>query len=495
MKKYKIQFNGFKKPFEINLPILSLKPRKTNLILNIIDYLFLSLVPLFLVLLPLVTLLNNGVSLELNLLNYLILSTSIFLIIFITRLVLLGFKVLMDPPTFVNLLFFALLTTTASVVVTSPSPLNTFGSGNFRALAGLTIMVLLTSFYILNSYLNSAYRLRKFIKSLILGFFIYLIGVIINPSFVSVGFTLMFITIFSIFYIFWSLNSNKLKLLKLSLYVVLVSIALIRLSTLSTFITEIYVILFTLLFVSVITVILLIIFRRDLLKISLLKFKNTLNLFKDKKYRTLFRNLFIQLLIVSPIIILLLLILLTIQKQGTFLVFNIIVERLVNTFKGFFEVANGNFLNILSGFGFSGFRASYPLISNIFYIQGILGLIAYISLGVYLLFKSISLVKNNIKDYRLALGIFISLLFVTIYSLISYVGLLTIVFSWMLILILSYLLRTKDLLEVKNVVKPLVVRGKLNNIYGVILKLIVLVILIGLIVFGSVSFINAIKLY
>lgn len=495
MKRYKIQLNGFKKPIEFNLPVISLKLRKTNLILNIVNYLYLTFIPLFLFCLPLITLLKNGVALELNLLNYLIISTSFLLILFLTRLVLLGLKVLMDPPFFINLLFFALLTTTSSVIVSSPDALNTFGSGNFRALSGLVIMSLLTIFYIFSSYFKDYFRLRKFIKFITLGFISYLVVIILDPTLVSLTTTISFITLFVIFYLFYSLNSDKNKLIKLSVVSVLVGLALLRLSTFKTFFNEIYVVLFVLLFVSVISLILTFILKRDLVILSLLKFKNFLELFRAKKYRTLFRNTLIQLLILSPLIILILLLILTSQNYGTFLIFNIVVERLVLTLQGFFELAQGNFLTILSGFGFIGYRSSLPLISNILYMQGLLGLLAYISLGAYLVFKSISLLRKSIKDYRLVLGILVSVLFMVFYSLLSYTGLLPIIFIWLLIMILSFLNRSKSSDELLENVKPLTIRGRLNNRYGVLLRLVILIVLITLIVLGAISFVNAVKLY
>lgn len=124
-------------------------------------------------LLPFFSLLFTDQSYE-TAIFYSILFASIPLIsIFVIRVILFGSPVFVDPKGFIIVLFFALLTTAASISVDSPSTTNTFGEDSLRGLSGVFVMGMIALYYGVNATVRDKNAFKRYFFALIVGFISY----------------------------------------------------------------------------------------------------------------------------------------------------------------------------------------------------------------------------------------------------------------------------------------------------------------------------------
>lgn len=116
----------------------------------------------------------SSITFESKWLGYLLIAELILLGLWLTASLLVGKQLLIDPPLFVSVLIFALLTT-VSYLLSPGDPLkptdarNTFGVPDVKFLSALAIIAFIGSYYLTTAWLYTADRVRLVWKTAIFG--------------------------------------------------------------------------------------------------------------------------------------------------------------------------------------------------------------------------------------------------------------------------------------------------------------------------------------
>ncbi|MEO6728674.1 MAG: hypothetical protein ABIM99_02005, partial [Candidatus Dojkabacteria bacterium] len=162
MKKYLISISGLT-DLEFSLPVL--KGRKSEILSKILLSLGVLSFFLMMFILPFSNLFT-GKSSEQSTFEVLVAFITLCLGFFGSFFLLQGKKVIVDPRYFLSVLFFALLTTAASVLKSPAHISNTFGINTVRSLSGITIMALVGFFYFFNFIAKDFKMLSRIYKVL-----------------------------------------------------------------------------------------------------------------------------------------------------------------------------------------------------------------------------------------------------------------------------------------------------------------------------------------
>lgn len=414
----------------LSLPSLSRK-EKSNSVVKILFFFGLNLLFVFFLLLASSGEFAGTGSVETNYFNYFILFILLSFVGYFAVLVLNGSKRLVDPKNFLSVLIFALLSTAAAVLAMPATASNTFGVSSVRGLSGAFILLAIGLFYLINVFVQDRTLLKRVWYTLVLGFSLYFLALVVLsysgnsmipnnilnvfPLFLLLGLTFLhsrlpkwlLLTMLGFFGALTLFSYSSYKGLHGNLYAVLISISITAL-------------IFSIYFLLV---------NRKYLKNRVEEIKKSSSL-KDK-----LRLALPLLLLLSPIVIFLFgFIVQIITKQNYLSVFNnlgdirIAIDNLIT---------NSTIVNsgsrFLVGLGGRVLNPDYSLISNVISSQGILGLVAYLFLGITTLVFGFKLLNKMIfvtRDYKFALSFMFILVYGIVLSFFVYPGLLTLILWW-----------------------------------------------------------------
>lgn len=494
MKKYLINIPSLKLRFNIYLP----SKDKNRLIYfwNILNWFtVIAYSLLFFIMMFYKNSLQNS---ELNILSYLIFSVFIMLFIFIIRILIGGRKVLTDPPFFMSILVFALTTTAASVLVVPASPLNTFGSGSFRLIAGWTVLLFVGFFYLLRNFLNSDNRVSLLIKSIFSGYLVYLILICLTSLTSELSSILTEVTLLSSFFILYSLNTPKRKLIKVLLILILSGLAFFKFYNSQLFSLALGDIFFIMFITSLISsIILIFVYKKKYFETFFVLIENFKLLIKTRKFtdlRLFLRNFFVSILLVSPILFLGGLIYMDYAGYYSFDSLTYILQSYSSSISFLESLAKTSIPSLFTGGGFQfGFSSTYPLLANIIRVQGLLGLFAYVVLGSFGIYQYIKVLINKKFNNKLLVAVGFLTIAIPVLAIFSYPTLFLVIFWWLSITILSYFNATDlSYYELSNDKK---VAKKHNSNRTLYIKIGLGIFSLVSIIYLMVVFLNIIKLY
>jgi len=377
----------------------------------------------------------------------LILLSFYIFVIFISR------QIFIDPSNFIFVLIFALLTTFSSVFTTSYGVINTFGKFNFRGIAGLTVMLLVAFFYLINVYIKDEIIFRRIIRIFLLGAILSFIILVLNSFTQPSNYlkeNLLFILVFIPLFII-NISYSKNKSILFVLLIIIITVIILNINIITNDFRLMFFLITTMLISFLPIYLLFVINKKDFIKVKLQ------NIIKKDNQRNIIQDLLFTLFILLPFILIVINIILlgiTLYQKNTSIsqAFSIILERYINSIK---SLTNNNAFNfsminqVIFGQGGDKYSSNYSLIANIIGTQGILSLFAYILIWVYAISRSLKLFFKTInqkdKDYKLIFGLNLIILFVPIISLFVYPGLFLIILWWFCFaLISSYENFTKD---------------------------------------------------
>lgn len=499
MKRYVINIASFNKGLTLVLPDLSFaKNRKIQVLGNLFEWLFYVSLPLIIFLLMLNKAFSNGA--ELSVLNFLIITISFLLFLFISKAILFGKKELFDPPFFFSVLIFALLTTLSSVLVSPASPYNTFGRGEVRLITGLSTLLLVIMFYLYRVYLSSNTSFKNIFKSLFVGFYAYLTLVALFGSSSFLLIELPTVIILSTFFIIYLFNSGRLKLFKVLTILILLAVFFSRLVINSTAWLAIGDTIFALFVSTLILDVILFLTNKqkigNLISVNVKAFDTAI---KEKKLvgaRVLLRNLFINLMLLSPLFFLI--ILAVIEISGNYSMARVLsdLNDIPQAIKSLVDSSKTYFFSILAGTGFKDYQFGWPLFGNIIRMQGIIGTLAYIGLSLFAIRKFYQALVLNKFNNKVLISLGFLIIVVPVLSLVIYPTLFLVALWWLAFALLSYITNPDAIKSVEDK-KVVMFRFKFNkgSILSVVLKL-VLVLLVAISLWSLASlFLNVVKIY
>ncbi len=485
MKKYLIRISGLA-DLEFNVPVL--KGRKSEVLSKIILSLGVVAFLSFLLIIPFSNLFI-GKTFEESSFEALIFFMCLSLGLLGAYVLLQGKKVLTDPKYFLSVLFFALLTTAASVLKSPAHISNTFGEVVLRSLSGITIMAIVGFFYFFSLVIKDSKMLKRAssLFSLSLAILVTLLVFHVNVTDTNFVNNNLPIVLFAYFYLTLGLFFSKSKrILKAILLAVSAIFVFLTPQTIPNSILSTQVITTGLLTLFILGVIYSII-KKEYVKARLAKLTVIKTSFKDKRY-SLSEVSYFLLLVVSLLAI--------VTGVLIHFKFNFTIDILVNPLNSFINAFKAPLEGTLNAGKFilgngsydaarraSNLDTSVSSVVNVFVTQGLVGILAYLFIvvtGFIAMFKSI---KRSIllRSHRglVFLSAF-SLLFVSIFSLITYSGELLIIFWWMAFAFFSVFLNLKDLrsIYIQNdwTVKSLILKNKWGIYLRVLLSLLIIVL-------------------
>lgn len=496
MKRYAINVPALKTNFIITLPDLSLsKNRKLGALGNLIEWLFYITVPLMFVVLPFYKF--NSVSWEQSVMSFIVLFLGFLLFLYVGKIVLFGKTELKDPLFFMSVILYTLFSTTASVFALPANVANTFGSKDLKIVSGLAVFLFLLLFYFVRNYIINSNRLKILLRFLFLGFSMYLLALIFVTNKVSLSAELPALVIYSAFFFILILNSGRLKLFRTLLLIGLLSFVFVQLYTFKNFSIALGDILIPL-FLSTLTLDF-VIYKTNpnVIKSYIKELKASFKQIKVKKQvtnlRLFLRNLFVGLIFASPALILLLI--LGMLASSTYQVSRITSDfnSIINSFNYLFSESSKNFLTVFMGTGFKGAIGDTSLLSNIIRIQGLIGFITYIVFGSFAVINLTKALKANLYNNKVLYAIAFVIISVPIFSLFVYPTIFVSILWWVCFASLSFIMAPNSVKETLDKrIFPLTIFGRFNNIYGLLLKLILIVTFAILLFLITSSFLKVI---
>jgi len=494
MKKYLIRISGLT-DIEFNIPLFH--GRKSEILSKVLlSFGVLSLF-VFIILLPSLSLFFAG-NFENTTFGALILFVVSIVAFLGAFFVLQGKKVIVDPQYFLVVLFFALLTTAASVLRSPAHITNTFGNSNARSLSGITIMCLVGFFYFFSFVVKDSKMLKRFTSAFNYSLVIFLVLVLFHTNISDVNFvnSNLPIVLFAYFYLIISLFLSKSnKILKAILIAVSAIFVFLSPQTIPDSLISTQSITIGILAIIILSVIYAGI-RKDYLSEKVKELKSIKTGFKEKKYSLSEVSYF--LLILVSIIAVIVGVLVHFRFNFTANIILAPLDTFVVTLRNLFT-GNLNLSKILIGGSAydavtksSNLNTSSSILTNVLITQGLVGLIAYLVLfgtGILVLIKSIRKSLQQ-KSHRVLVALSgFSLLFVTLYSVITYPGELFTIVWWFSFVSLTVFLAIKSLTKVFILEDWRVSRLFLKDKPGIYLRVLVsvIVLILGILTVISIT--------
>jgi hypothetical protein len=384
----------------------------------------------FLLFLPVSIFFYSSYSYEQSSFNYVLYFLIIISGFYLFELIVNNRKKLIDPHSLLQILIFALLVTTAAVLVTPANKANTFGTldftnqDSFKGYAGISIILYIALYYYTVLFNNKNWKRQLSIDLLSVGFILMNLVWLLSAKPVS-----LLVAVVGSFLLIANLLFLKSDLKIKFIYLIGILISIFNILDES---TSYYIFFIT--FISIIPSILISVLYKIKFKFGIKNLFSYLriNLKKIKNYRNIIdvkEKLFKSILFVMPIILIIVLISLSIYKPENWDGF----EDFGNNLESSWKSINDSFRNIMIGLGSAeGLRVSG--IGGILIGQGLMGLIAYVFLGSYSIFINIkSILKVEIQN-KSKIHLYLTLLFINLFliiaSLFIYIGFLTMVLWW-----------------------------------------------------------------
>lgn len=440
------------------------------------------LLSIFCLLLPLVG--STDLSSETNYFKFFIAFSIISYGIYLFALVLNGRRRLADPKNVLNVLIFALLTTTAAVFVTPSSITNTFGTQYVRALSGIFIICAIGFYYLTNVYVRDLTFIKRLIYLLTSGFVLYFLYLLMS-SYQGISFIITnFLNVAPLFILLSgvAIFSRIPRKFSVGLLIFISTLTLAIFSSYKGVLINVYYVLIASAISGLILSIYFLLKNPTYIssKISELKMEDKL-ISKGMKSIPL-------LLIASPIFILLF----------GFIIQFITKQNFLNVFLGINDIAiafnnisvnstsaSPQIVRIFVGLGGLVLNPDLSVLGNAIASQGIIGAIAYIFLIVSSLmygFKVLGGLLKRSSEYKLGVLILFVMLYSSIISLFIYPGILTIILWWIGFSLMTVLSRTKSKISYASEVgyyqvnRLRVLNGKVNLQY--VLPIVILVLFV-----------------
>ena len=437
MKKYTVRFNFSNNTYNLAIPGLGRNLSNKQRILEIITSLRNAFFLTFLLFIPVSMYFFEyipNVSLEASLLVFLTIGLLITsLLYFIEAFIAPKYRIIDPNGSFFVLIFGLLISASSAFLVFTnyESSKNTFGNVSdlsIKGVAGLTVITLMSIYYYvsLEKFQRNNNRALTFFS---LGLNLFIFFTVLDPS-LKTNF-LIFVISIPIF-IAASANSNSsfIKLVNFSS----ILICFYNIFTLNVPKNSFILLLATFLITSLIISYLIFSFRLDkvanylktyipTLKIflnSLIKFK----FFSRKNIDNLIKIVLLPTLFSLPITIVLLS-LLIISDTGKLEAFNNVLMSYESALKRISE----SLLTLITGVGASQVSVNYPFVASVLIANGLLGLLGYILVFGFGVYKGIKLLikeQSSLKN----ICIVTILLFIPILSLFIYPSLILLVIWW-----------------------------------------------------------------
>lgn len=402
---------------------------------KILSYLNQKLLYVYIVLLPFLVFLLKDETLETS-----VFFGSLFLIVplisvFLIRMVLIGSNVFTDPKGFIVVLVFALLTTTASISIDSPTTTNTFGQDAIRGLSGIMIMGFIALYYSINVAIKDKNAFKRYILAFLIGTLLF--GYI--ALFQTFRFEYGLILLSSIPFLFAFANSYpKLKFYLYTFILILLSVLIFgsKMFTkeVSLFPYEIL-ILISLLSFLIITYI--------LLANSTQKLKRKDNWFNrilplnSESSIVINSNMLLNSIPMVFFAAISLYFFYSLFDTNSFNDF--LKATLENYSDGFKYITDERFegfdlvQNLAFGVGSDAVSEDVSLFSSVLVSQGIFGVVAYLALYIYAIINAVKLVVNSyLKNtyFHLSATLLFNILVVSLLSIFIYPGLYLLSLWW-----------------------------------------------------------------
>lgn len=443
MKKFRVQLSRYHY-FSLTSPTL----KKDSLFDSIVRILPFALIILFS--LYIIVLLNlfwiNPVNLETQIFNYsLVFIITIFTLYFVL-VSLNGRKRLIDPPLFINVLFFALLTTFSAVLVLPAGTTNTFGTSGVRTLSGVFILISIALYYIINFLVRDYLLVKRFVYTFIIALSVSVIllaatsfGEVNNVS----GYIIQ-LSILPILLIGAVIFSRIPKIIFIFILFLILLILGLSFVGSTTDIEKLYIVVISLSISGLYSLLLFNFINRGVIKRSVIAIKSEKTLTKKilKSSRIL--------LLLSPIGIFLTGFIIQFLSKINFLnifqnlsdisnVFNLLSSETVSS--------SPTIVKMLFGIGGRGLSPELSMVSNIIASSGIVGLIAYLSLAVAIIYIGFREIRRRLKtnnEYKLFFLIYFILVYLFVVSFFVYPSILLLLIWWIFFGMFTAMLRIRS---------------------------------------------------
>lgn len=443
MKKLKLQISRHHY-FTLLLPILN-RDNILNSVIKSLPFLLISIFTLYIIIL-----LNlfwiNPVNLETQIFNYSIVSIIIMFTIYFVLVSLNGRKRLIDPPLFINVLFFALLTTFSAVLVLPTGTTNTFGTSGVRTLSGVFILTAIALYYLVNFLVKDNFLVKRFIYTFIFGLFFSLL-LLSATSFGSInnvsGYIIQ-LSILPILIIGAIIFSRIPKIIFITLFVITSLLLGISLGGSTTDIEKLYVVLISLSISGLYYLVVFTLINRGVFRRSIDAIKN------EKLLKNKIKKSSRILLLLSPLGVFLTGFVVQVISKVNFLgvfqnlndisnVFNLLTNETVSS--------SPAVVKLLFGIGGRGLSPEISMISNVIASSGIVGFIAYLSLALAVIVLGFKEIRERLKsgnEYKLFTLIYFILVYLIVVSFFVYPSILLLVVWWIFFGVFSAMLKIRS---------------------------------------------------
>lgn len=436
MKKVRLLTPLGEKEIVFNTPKLSLKSGKnTETFLKILRFLGLGMMIEFFMLLPFAQYFTSASdTTETSAFKYFLIIVFIAGIFFATAILNNQF---VDPEGFIYVLVFNLLVTLSSVIATSSKVSNTFGTADFRGLAGITSMVTIGIYYFISYYLNSKELFRKAMNILLSGLILFDALLIIKSNetkgLINQNLVLLFIAMILVF----------AKLLKITKYkmIAFIGFALLFVLTIASidFSADFYKQSFIIVFAGLLAIIpiylLFFINKRKVIKeriswvaLEVRKIADTKKLPDYLDNDSFTKEVLLFVLLIAPILMIAFLIF-AYSKDST--VLNFWFEQLKN-YQTVIATLGGNVKYLIFGLSNESFQSGASFIQNILAIYGLLSLAAFIIIWGYAIIRGRTVLVKSFKsqDFKYVAALLYIVILVPILSVFIYPGITVLIFWW-----------------------------------------------------------------
>ncbi len=466
MKKVNLALAG-RKGFSLSfhIPDFGTKGSRTSELLRLISFTNFNLYYVFVFGLLLsfgVTKILTAYNSEASLFFFSILSVTIGLSLYVLTVVLGGFRKVIDPKGVIVVLVFALMTTTAAVMVSPSSSSNTFGTAAVKALSGLAIISYLGIYYLSNVLLKNFDVVKKAMYAL---FFSFVILFFYELAFEGQNFIVGPFLFLMPLYLYLIVRRSYMMTVYALLFLGQLYF-LLKNELLSN--QDVFLISFIYGVVSLIITLKFVYLKRSIVKEKLEVLKHeTKALFNQKSkvsFNVRIKHFKVTLIglafLLSPVIFFGISIAMYVDDHDVTNTFDTAYNQFSDSFEFLkdsdkdanFETDDAK--TLLTGMGADQtetIKIEYvstirSFVANVFVSQGLLGLFAYIllwSYGIYSGFKYLhSTLKGKVKDYsnvKFASSLLAVLIFIPLFSIFVYTGIVAmliwwIVFSWVMVL-------------------------------------------------------------
>lgn len=487
MRKLKFQIQG--RELALSAPMVSTGSKLGNVArtLNIAALVLLMFTFLFL---PLSIFLGN-VTYENSVFGFFLTLIIIIAGLTCSYFVLVGRKGLVDPEHFLSVLFFALVVITSSVFQSPAHISNTFGTANVRALAGILIMAFIGLFYFTNVLIKSKQLFNSAVKAILIGLFVTVVFAVVNSLTLTKtlpfdNLPIMFVALMGIVYSIIAFKKYRLPLL----LVLVVSLILLFGVNSGTPLNSINIIRI-LLPAFITTIIVGILIYRNVSREYFKKFQLVFSLKGQKIVKSF--DILNVLMVGLPLLFLIVLLVLLFTNNISIAGLLDPINNSLTVLNNYFRTTTFNLGKLLIGNGAydvntvtSNLNAAVSLLRNVIMTEGVLGLFGYLFLWMIGISAAVKGFTQSIKDKEmlLTLPLVFVLIFVPIYSLFAYSGVLLVILWWAsFALIVRYSAKFSDKEESWEI------RGMLlKNRKGRAVKLILVLLIIAFALFSLVSF-------